>query len=336
MELFNNNSDFFNLARDAHQRGEYAKALALLRRGAATWRGCKACYAWLGAYYHKGYGIERDLYQAMCWYERAMNESPRSDKSSWIVERYNALKALNPTPKPMPTVVNDYLIGRIELSRTAPKNDFKVQFTDNSLKIIYNEAHLFDAPIIWAWYRINNYFAKYSEDNLPEVIDEHFSRTYDHFELRIERGRGERYSHRNEGKCYTLIIPATARCEELVTRKAILRHSMSLMRQEAQSYLERRCREISEKTGLRYTKFKLGVGTDRLGFYTECGEMTISWHTIKYPHIYTDSVIYHELCHSLHLDHSTRFYNALFRYGGEEIHRADCEIFRKNKVSKSI
>lgn len=336
MELFNNNSDFFNLAYDAHLRGEYAKALALLRRGAATWRGCKACYAWLGCYYHKGYGIERDLYQAMCWYERAMNESPRSDKSSWIVERYNALKALNPTPKPMPTVVNDYLIGRIELSRTAPKNDFKVQFTDNSLKIIYNEAHLFDAPIIGAWYRINNYFAKYSEDDLPEVIDEHFSRTYDHFELRIERGREERYSHRNEGKCYTLIIPATARCEELVTRKAILRHSMSLMRQEAQSYLERRCREISEKTGLNYKIFKLGTGTNTLGYFTRTGEMTISWHTIKYPHIYTDSVIYHELCHSLHLDHSTRFYDALFRYGGEEIHRADSEIFRKNKVSKSI
>lgn len=336
MELFNNNSDFFNLAYDAHLRGEYAKALALLRRGAATWRGCKACYAWLGCYYHKGYGIERDLYQAMCWYERAMNESPRSDKSSWIVERYNALKALNPTPKPMPTVVNDYLIGRIELSRTAPKNDFKVQFTDNSLKIIYNEAHLFDAPIIGAWYRINNYFAKYSEDDLPEVIDEHFSRTYDHFELRIERGREERYSHRNEGKCYTLIIPATARCEEFVTRKAILRHSMSLMRQEAQSYLERRCREISEKTGLNYKIFKLGTGTNTLGYFTRTGEMTISWHTIKYPHIYTDSVIYHELCHSLHLDHSTRFYDALFRYGGEEIHRADSEIFRKNKVSKSI
>lgn len=336
MELFNNNSDFFNLAYDAHLRGEYAKALALLRRGAATWRGCKACYAWLGCYYHKGYGIERDLYQAMCWYERAMNESPRSDKSSWIVERYNALKALNPTPKPMPTVVNDYLIGRIELSRTAPKNDFKVQFTDNSLKIIYNEAHLFDAPIIGAWYRINNYFAKYSEDDLPEVIDEHFSRTYDHFELRIERGREERYSHRNEGKCYTLIIPATARCEELVTRKAILRHSMSLMRQEAQSYLERRCREISEKTGLNYKIFKLGTGTNTLGYFTRTGEMTISWHTIKYPHIYTDSVIYHELCHSLHLDHSTRFYDALFRYGGEEIHRADSEIFRKNKVSNSI
>lgn len=336
MELFNNNSDFFNLAYDAHLRGEYAKALALLRRGAATWRGCKACYAWLGCYYHKGYGVERDLYQAMCWYERAMNESPRSDKSSWIVERYNALKALNPTPKPMPTVVNDYLIGRIELSRTAPKNDFKVQFTDNSLKIIYNEAHLFDAPIIGAWYRINNYFAKYSEDDLPEVIDEHFSRTYDHFELRIERGREERYSHRNEGKCYTLIIPATARCEELVTRKAILRHSMSLMRQEAQSYLERRCREISEKTGLNYKIFKLGTGTNTLGYFTRTGEMTISWHTIKYPHIYTDSVIYHELCHSLHLDHSTRFYDALFRYGGEEIHRADSEIFRKNKVSNSI
>lgn len=336
MELFNNNSDFFNLAYDAHLRGEYAKALALLRRGAATWRGCKACYAWLGCYYHKGYGVERDLYQAMCWYERAMNESPRSDKSSWIVERYNALKALNPTPKPMPTVVNDYLIGRIELSRTAPKNDFKVQFTDNSLKIIYNEAHLFDAPIIGAWYRINNYFAKYSEDDLPEVIDEHFSRTYDHFELRIERGREECYSHRNEGKCYTLIIPATARCEELVTRKAILRHSMSLMRQEAQSYLERRCREISEKTGLNYKIFKLGTGTNTLGYFTRTGEMTISWHTIKYPHIYTDSVIYHELCHSLHLDHSTRFYDALFRYGGEEIHRADSEIFRKNKVSNSI
>lgn len=337
--IFDRDVDFFELAHAAHKRQEYDKAIALLRRGAVMWysRRYTSCAAWLGHYHEQGYGVRRDPYTAMQWFEIAIQRGGKRVEEGWVGERYRALKAQNLAPRLEPKELYDSYIGLIKLTRVPRRECDEVRFTDSEVRVKYYDGRPYDFSVVLAWQVVLKRAEERRADGLPEVIDESFRRDYDHFHLRIARGTTSAYGHRCEGDSYTLLLPARANCHEQLTREAIIRHAMRLMHMAAESYLTRRSAEISKSSGLSYKSLKIGSGMHTVGYFIRAFKlMYLSWHVMKFPHIYIDSLIYHELCHSLVSGHNSDFYDTLRRYGGEEIYIADKNFWLKNNPPKTI
>lgn len=329
---------YFDLAQEAHKREAYAEALALLRRA--------SCYglinrysamAWLAYYHEMGLGTRRDPYTATLWYEASLRMCCKSARDGWAGQRLRNLQEQNPEPLRAPTTIVDPYIGRVEIAPSTDANKLAPRFYDHYIKALYYHKSPYDNAIVSVWETLNERDKRRKDDHLPEIIDENFCRDYDHFQLRIARNRTDSYDYTRSGECYTLLLPRSADCRHKLTREAIIRHSMRLMDDAALRYLTQRTAAISASSGLKYSKVEIRRAINPLGqFIIPSRRVEYSMHAIKYPHIYIDSLIYHELCHSVRCDHSSAFYDAVKQYGGEAIYRADQRIFDNNNISTTI
>ena len=80
-------------------------------------------------------------------------------------------------------------------------------------------------------------------------------------------------------------------------------------RQYSKEYLSNRINEISEITGLRFNKIYIREQKTRWGSCSNKKNISLNWRLIKAPTCIIDYVIYHELAHTLEMNHSSRFWD---------------------------
>ncbi|MFW6235325.1 MAG: M48 family metallopeptidase [Desulfovibrionales bacterium] len=64
---------------------------------------------------------------------------------------------------------------------------------------------------------------------------------------------------------------------------------------------------VADETGLRYTSVRIGAQRTRWGSYSAKGTVSLNCRLLFFPAELVRYVLVHELCHSLHPDHSPRF-----------------------------
>lgn len=80
------------------------------------------------------------------------------------------------------------------------------------------------------------------------------------------------------------------------------------LKKEAYEYLSKRTEYYSVKTGLKYSYIKITSAEKRFGSCNSRGGICYSYRLMLCDKRAVDYVIVHELCHTVHMNHSARFY----------------------------
>ncbi|MDE6876961.1 MAG: M48 family metallopeptidase, partial [Alistipes sp.] len=91
------------------------------------------------------------------------------------------------------------------------------------------------------------------------------------------------------------------------------------LRRAAKVDLPERAARLSRQTGLRYEKLTVRAARTKWGSCSAKGSISLSLFLMTLPEHLRDFVIIHELCHTVHHDHSPRFHALVDRLtGGHE------------------
>ena len=91
------------------------------------------------------------------------------------------------------------------------------------------------------------------------------------------------------------------------------------LRRAAKADLPERIARIAAQTGLRYGKMTVRASRTKWGSCTGRNDISLSLSLMKLPERLRDYVIVHELCHTVHHDHSPQFHALVDRLlGGRE------------------
>lgn len=304
------------------REGRYDEAAAYFHRAVAFLGGSRdiplaaAAASHLGYLHCQGLGLPKDPYTALQWNRQVAAWLP-SDCGEVTRENIARLEELDPLPSPWPKTVEEPGLGRVIVKKT--RSFCRVgRLIENALEVYVEPERPYDYAVSLAWGYVLD---RLRFSALPEVLDERTRGDYPLFQWRIERGSEDRYDYRRQGSRYTIITPRDVRFDQLITRQAIIREGLELMRQAGEEYLTRRLDELSRKTGIPYTSCRIIrrrgsiVGTC---YYRE-GRIVLSYDLMRYSPLQVDAVIVHELCHMIHHSHSKKFYEALRHYGGDDL-----------------
>ncbi|MCM1150715.1 MAG: M48 family metallopeptidase, partial [Alistipes sp.] len=91
------------------------------------------------------------------------------------------------------------------------------------------------------------------------------------------------------------------------------------LRRAAKNDLPARIERLSQQTGLRYGKLTIRAARTKWGSCSGRNAISLSLFLMTLPEHLRDYVILHELCHTVHHDHSPRFHALVDRLtGGHE------------------
>ncbi|HEX2103574.1 MAG TPA: SprT family zinc-dependent metalloprotease [Solirubrobacteraceae bacterium] len=119
--------------------------------------------------------------------------------------------------------------------------------------------------------------------------------------LRLRRDEGRTRVHRAGDE---LRVPATGRQEALER----------WYRAQARAHIAPRLDAAAEALGRPYTKLTIRNQRTRWGSCSATGALSFNWRLLLAPEAVLDYVIWHEACHLVVLDHSTRFWSLVERH----------------------
>ena len=104
--------------------------------------------------------------------------------------------------------------------------------------------------------------------------------------------------------------------EAVSPRKLCTPEEVEAMRCEAKRDLPPRIERIAKATGLNYRKVTIRAARTKWGSCSTDGSISLSLFLVALPEHLRDFVILHELCHTVHHNHSERFHRLLDHLSG--------------------
>ena len=126
----------------------------------------------------------------------------------------------------------------------------------------------------------------------------------------------------NKSRLKPGVVEASGSPEHI--RKSILR----ALKKESEALLTKRVEQIASQTGLSYTSLHFKHLKSRWGSCSCKRELTFNSLLVQMPWNLIDYVIVHELCHTVHMNHSTEFWSLV------EAHMPDYKSRRKELRSR--
>lgn len=94
----------------------------------------------------------------------------------------------------------------------------------------------------------------------------------------------------------------------LKERPQLTTNDVERMRKEAKASLPRRVAELAHMHGFHYDRLTIRDSKTRWGSCSSRNTISLSLYLMQVPEHLQDYVILHELCHTVHHDHSPRFW----------------------------
>lgn len=154
----------------------------------------------------------------------------------------------------------------------------------------------------WARKALEKYAAAYP----PEPVSMPFS-TREHY-LTLSPVETDRIrSYRRNGQI-VVEYPLEKNYTDTDVQSAIKKAVEEAWRAEAKAYLPGRLQEISQATGLRYRSVAVRNTVSKWGSCSHRDDISLSLHLMRLPDHLIDYILLHELCHTVHKNHSARFH----------------------------
>lgn len=103
-------------------------------------------------------------------------------------------------------------------------------------------------------------------------------------------------------------VPLLAKWESVRQKPVTSDDEIEQLRREAKQYLPRRIAELAYMFDFHYTDLKIQSSRTRWGSCSGTNSINLSLFLMRVPEHLIDYVILHELCHTVHHDHSPQFW----------------------------
>ena len=116
---------------------------------------------------------------------------------------------------------------------------------------------------------------------------------------------------------------------ESTTNQQLIRSKILIaLRKEAKSYLPRRLSFLAEEHGFSFARSKITHSSSRWGSCSSSGTISLNIGMMNLPFELIDYVIIHELCHTRHMNHSTKFWDEVSKFDPHyKIHRNELKKY---------
>ncbi len=104
------------------------------------------------------------------------------------------------------------------------------------------------------------------------------------------------------------IRSSRAKYAERTASPTLSKQDVERLRAEAKATLPTRVTELAEKFGLKYGRVTIRAARTKWGSCTARGDISLSLYLMTLPEHLRDYIIIHELCHTVHHNHSPRFH----------------------------
>ena len=116
--------------------------------------------------------------------------------------------------------------------------------------------------------------------------------------------------------------------ESAVNQQLIRSKILAALRKEAKSYLPRRLSFLAKEHGFSFARSKITHSSSRWGSCSSSGTISLNIGTMNLPFELIDYVIIHELCHTRHMNHSTKFWDEVSKFDPHyKIHRNELKKY---------
>ena len=116
--------------------------------------------------------------------------------------------------------------------------------------------------------------------------------------------------------------------ESAANQQLIRSKILVALRKEAKSYLPRRLSFLAEEHGFSFARSKITHSSSRWGSCSSSGTISLNIGMMNLPFELIDYVIIHELCHTRHMNHSTKFWDEVSKFDPHyKIHRNELKKY---------
>lgn len=167
-------------------------------------------------------------------------------------------------------------------------------------------------------YWIKRHFDKMKEfEKLQTQFDENSDYSTKYHKLILRKANRNNISVRLSRGKINVIYPTELNSDskelQIVIRKGIER----ALKIEAKQYLPEKVIKLADKFDFKYNKLTLKNIKSRWGSCSRKNNINLSIHLMRLPEHLIDYVILHELVHTVHHNHSARFWNLLNKITGD-------------------
>ncbi len=151
------------------------------------------------------------------------------------------------------------------------------------------------------------------KENTPVPFDKEFSINAPNFRLKIEECGTEKTMVAGSNGTYTLYCPAGTDYTAAGTQQALRQCIKAAMKHCAGLLLPARLKTLAMEHGFKYCRCTVRDVHSRWGSCTSTGNISLNMHLVILPDRLIDYVLLHELCHTVEMNHSDRFWALLDR-----------------------
>lgn len=148
------------------------------------------------------------------------------------------------------------------------------------------------------------------------IFDENSGYCTKHHKLHLRKSDRKNISVRISNGKINVIYPAELNSDSKQVQTAIRTGIERVLKVEAKQYLPEKVKELAVKFEFNYNKITLKNIKSRWGSCSRKNNINLSIHLMRLPDHLIDYVILHELVHTVHHNHSKRFWALLDKVTG--------------------
>ena len=174
---------------------------------------------------------------------------------------------------------------------------------------------------------------KRDQEEIPhERIDGNYRIETEHFALHLEETKAPGITINGKNGAYTLLYgPGTDFCSK-ETQQTLRRGITAAVQHRAKEILPPRLLQLSGQHNLHCKKITVRNTSTHWGSCSSSGTISLSIKLALLPQHLIDYVILHELCHTVEMNHSPRFWALLDRLCGTDSKRLRAEL-KEQKIT---
>lgn len=149
-----------------------------------------------------------------------------------------------------------------------------------------------------------------------EIIDENFVLKTLSFEVKVVRCNFSRSYAQMQNSVLQIAVPENVSIGDEIVQAEVRGAIERAMQREARRILPSWVRQLALEHGFAFAEVKISKSRTRWGSCSSQKNISLSCFCLLLPSQLIELVILHELCHTLELNHSARFWNHLDRITG--------------------